>query len=327
MDIGVVGISRSSATFADRERVARACRAEGFAFSLGSCVPLTTCNRTEFYFSSPRLREAYEHILYVFEKEVKGFPPRSLYARFGKACFLHLSRVVSGMESHVFGESDIQRQVKVAYETVRKERVLASELHYLFQKGLKIGKEMRSMILPREACLPDALRALIGTPGAERKRFLFIGNSAINRSMIFHLLRRGLFDITLCTRTGKRPFRSVTTVGWQEGRRWFAYDVVVAATYHEKYVIAEDSEKRGGRVMLFDLGMPRNIDPSLSTRAGLSLYGIDDVLRSARCARKENDPDVTVCNEAVERLTERQMTLFMAKKERRAPALGCTGLA
>ena len=36
----------------------------------------------------------------------------SLYSYFGKNCFHHLGKVISGIDSAILGESDIQRQVK-----------------------------------------------------------------------------------------------------------------------------------------------------------------------------------------------------------------------
>jgi glutamyl-tRNA reductase len=39
-----------------------------------------------------------------------------LYSFFGSECFSHLAKVAAGFDSVIFGEAEIQRQIKKAYE-------------------------------------------------------------------------------------------------------------------------------------------------------------------------------------------------------------------
>ena len=108
---------------------------------------LSTCHRTEIYFSALNLAEAHSEILQVLRREIALAFEHELYSYFGFDCFLHLGYVVSGLDSVIIAESEIQRQVKVAYEEVQWYYPLPSCLHFLFQKSLKIGKEKRGNIL------------------------------------------------------------------------------------------------------------------------------------------------------------------------------------
>ena len=113
IDIGVVGISHQSSDLNIRERL-------GHVFQTyfgkqrkvrirGSYVLLATCNRVELYFSSPDLVKTHHEILRVLRQHVSASFEPYLYSYFGKDCFLHLARVISGVDSAIYGESEILR--------------------------------------------------------------------------------------------------------------------------------------------------------------------------------------------------------------------------
>jgi len=235
MQVGIIGINHFSSSLSLREKVAKICQQQ---FSLQCSklkihhVLLSTCNRSELYFSSPHLAETHGEILNLLRNNMDEPFDQALYSYFGGDCFLHLGRVISGMDSLIFGESDIQRQVKLAYELTRKTRKLTPSLHYLFQKGLKIGKEMRTAILPSHARLPAVVYSLLEClqKPTREKRVLFIGNSVINRGMISYFHRKGCKDLTLCTRSENVAPHSVQVQDWKALQSWFQYDVVVSGT-------------------------------------------------------------------------------------------------
>ena len=121
MRIGVLGINHKSSELPVREMLARACLCK-FAKQAEIaqelyCVVLSTCNRTEIYFSADDLAVAHTLILSCLREEVPEPFEHKLYTYFGFDCFLHLAMVTSGLDSVILGESEIQRQVKIAYET------------------------------------------------------------------------------------------------------------------------------------------------------------------------------------------------------------------
>ena len=237
MQVGIVGINHKSSSLPLRESLARAFQK---TFGLQDGVLLSTCNRTEFYFCAKSLADAQMEILGRLREEIQGSFEHALYSYFGHDCFNHLGKVVSGVDSAIFGESDIQRQVKLAYENARKKKTLLHELHYLFQKGLKIGKEMRSSFLManKETPLPLVIQTILekNQPPIEEAEMLFVGNSAINRKLISYFQSRGAKKITLCTRMKKGEFPKVSLENWSVLKRWDSFDVVICGTYHKNHV-------------------------------------------------------------------------------------------
>jgi len=320
MQVGIIGINHFSSTLSQREMVARVCKEKFSKNKIAlpiSYVLLSTCNRTELYFSAAHLTDAHGEILQLLREEIKETFDQCLYSYFGGDCFLHLGRVISGMDSLIFGESDIQRQVKVSYETARKQRKLTPALHYLFQKGLKIGKDMRTAVLPSHARLPVTVFSLVECLQTEEKQVLFIGNSVINRAIIAYFHSKGYRNLTLCTRTESAPFPFVKMKRWEETESWFEYDAVISGTYHEDYVIKRNTCKPFTPVALFDLGVPRNIDPSLSRHPNLRLYNIDNLSQMANQTKKTSEKEIELCETMIEKIVERQMELFHRKQQAR----------
>lgn len=311
MHIGIVGINHKSSSLPLRESLARAFQK---AFEKREGVLLSTCNRTEFYFHSRSLAAAQMDILSLLREEMVESFEHALYSYFGYDCFNHLGKVVSGVDSAIFGESDIQRQVKIAYEQTRKSRKLPYEIHYLFQKGLKIGKEIRHSFLmgKKRKELPYVIEEMIQSNGRsiEHSNILFVGNSSINRKLISFFQLKGAKKLTLCTRMKQGNFPNITLKSWDVLNQWDYYDVVICGTYHKQYVL-ESSRRFFQKTLLFDLSVPRNIDPMLGKDLNLKLYNIDQIGSYAQ--KGDSERAVALCEHVIAKISKRQMKLFMPK--------------
>ncbi|QVL58088.1 MAG: glutamyl-tRNA reductase [Simkaniaceae bacterium] len=313
MQVGIVGINHKSSTLPLREALARAFQR---AFEKRDGVLLSTCNRTEFYFCARSLAETQMEILFLLREEMDENFEHALYSYFGHDCFNHLGRVVSGVDSAIFGESDIQRQVKLAYEYARKKGELSHEIHYLFQKGLKIGKEMRSSFLmsKKETPLPVVIQGILEKNQrlVEDSQILFVGNSAINRKLISYFQFRGAKKLTLCTRMKKGEFPKILIEDWGVLKKWDSYDVVICGTYHKNHILTR-STRSLHQTLLFDLSVPRNIDPKLGAHPKLKLYNIDQIGKLAQ--KKSGEKEITLCENVIEKAVQRQMQLFKERKQ------------
>lgn len=265
--IGVIGISFKTADLALREAVARGAESlsgNRAVFFSHPTVLLSTCNRTEIYFSSEDLTAAHSDVLALLRSQIDVPFEHRLYSYFGMDCFFHLSRVASGLDSAVLAETDIQRQVKVAY--TESKIALPGSLHYVFQKALKIGKNVRS-----EYKMATTLYGTLWQNAVEffgdlrQQRILLVGYSEINRGLISFLSHKGIHQVTLCTRAGVEG-----AVDRDELRRWREYDWIICATKADGYLIRGNSDRRH---LIFDLSVPRVVDPDV----GATLYNIEEI--------------------------------------------------
>ncbi|MBN2623021.1 MAG: glutamyl-tRNA reductase, partial [Acidimicrobiales bacterium] len=91
---------------------------------VSEAVVLSTCNRTEVYAAAERFHGAYSDIR-GFLADFSYLPPDEfsdhLYVHYDSAAASHLLSVTAGLDSAVLGESEIQGQVKQAWERARDE--------------------------------------------------------------------------------------------------------------------------------------------------------------------------------------------------------------
>lgn len=330
MQIGVIGVNHRSSDLFLRETLAKIFQKEFGVKALQkygeSYVLISTCNRCELYFSSSNLSHFHSEILKALRKHLFFAFEHVLYSYFEQDCFLHLSRVISGMDSAIFGESEIQRQVKIAYETFRVRKKLDISLHYLFQKGLKIGKEMRTSFLSsnKGMQLSHTTYSVLDWIGEEieKMKLLFIGNSDVNRKIISYFHRKGCTNLTLCTRMRQVSIiPQIPVCGWEELIHWTQYDAIICGTNHDQYILdtvhlARYPLKR--KMILFDLSVPRNIDPKLSSHPFICLYNIDHLGNIIQKKKENSQKEISLCENAIQQVVERQISLYYERRKRQS---------
>jgi len=289
MRFGVVGINHKAASLNIRELFAHCClKRFGSRFQLHlrhAFVLLSTCNRTEIYFSSDDLALTHVYILQIPRSEVpEAELDQLLYSFFDEDCLKHLSRVTSGLDSAILGETEIQGQVKAAYQQASNYARLPKDLHFLFQKGLKNGKLVRTHF-PTVRGIPDIEHALLALTNEKIQEgpILFVGASKINLKILSFFKNKGLPQLTLCNRTDERAELSsehygVQMLPWGELSNWKDYEMVIFGTKSPRYLIStgllpsiEDKK------LLIDLSVPRNVDPALGHHPLIDLFNIDQI--------------------------------------------------
>src|SRR5579884_1672847 len=167
-----IGVSHKTAPVEVRERLALPeARAYEFVRDLrGSAdvqeaVSISTCNRTELYLVVGDPLEAEGTVLAMLASQA-GIRPTELapaiYSHRNCDAARHLYRVVSGLESMIVGEAEIQGQVKRAYEAALADGRTGPLTNRLFRAALETGKRVRTEtgIGAGQLSLPGAAVAL-----------------------------------------------------------------------------------------------------------------------------------------------------------------------
>ncbi|NNM43860.1 MAG: glutamyl-tRNA reductase [Chlamydiae bacterium] len=335
MRIGVLGINYKSSDVSLREIFAKACQRifTGSKWELFSINPvlLSTCNRTEMYFSSRDLAGAHSTLLQFLREEIPfGFEDR-LYSMFGEECFNHLARVTSGLDSSILAETEIQQQVKKAYTVASSLFLLPSPIHFLFQKCLKIGKEVRSTfctlrIVPTlENVIFQVCNSLF--PDLREKKILFVGNSQINRKIISFFSKKMMKDMTLCTRwpaSSERFAReySLKLAGRSILSSWDQFSMVIFGSLEQDYLLRgeelENINMEENKVLL-DLSIPRNVDPALARHPNITLLNIDQLSDLLGKRQDKYQQEAQQSEDLVRWLVEKQIAIFQEKESFKTP--------
>lgn len=110
-----------------------------------SCVVVSTCNRTEVYFTGEANVIERMQTLFMQEKEADEELFKKIIGVYsGDMALYHLFKVVCGMDSMVLGEDEILRQVKEAYQSALKENHCDHECNIFFQEAFHVAKAVKT---------------------------------------------------------------------------------------------------------------------------------------------------------------------------------------
>jgi glutamyl-tRNA reductase len=263
----LVGTSHHHAPVELRERVAfDHDAAHAVAERLGAAVCLSTCNRTELYLEGEDAEDA-ERLAVGVLAELEP----ALYRLRDQAAALHLFRVAAGLDSLVPGEGEILGQVRAAHEAGTPGPLLDR----VFRHALHAGRKVRAQTAIGEspASVSSAAAALAeqvfgDLDGCE---ILLIGAGKVSGQAARNLRTRGArISFVADSRTdGERLEEELARA-----------DVVVSSTSAPGYVLdarTVERARRGRRLLLVDLAVPRDLDPAIHQLDGCYLYDIDDL--------------------------------------------------
>lgn len=283
-----------------------------------SYVLLFSCNRCEIYFCSSDLSQAIESLERNLKKKLPGLFYENNYFHVGYECFLHLSLVASGLDSAQLGETDIRRQIRESYRNAQQRRKLPSELHYLFQKSLKIGKQalMGTSKVIYQTSLEEVIfkECLKVFKDIEGKKAFFWGNSQITRKIIHYLSCKANLQFIVCSKTKAffSDIKQVKVVDYSDFSLWKEADMVFCATSQNSCTIPFSIDSARPR-LICDLSVPRLISPDVAIPVGVTLLNMDyfnTLLQRNHLFYKEQVDEI---KQEVEILVERSFLIFEKK--------------
>jgi glutamyl-tRNA reductase len=298
-----LGISHHTATLGLRERLALTeGRAAGVLSDLlsseciGEAAAISTCNRTELYLVVSDPVEAENAALGALSRQA-GIRPteliESLYSHRGADAARHLFRVAAGLDSMIVGEAEIQGQVKRAYELALVEGATGAVLNRLFRGALSAGKRVRSETRIGEGgiSVPSAAVELATRTLGDLsdRRVLLIGAGETAQLTAKALAAKGVEAVFVANRRYDRAIGLAQRFGGEAVRfddlpnELERADIVVSSTNSPHHIVERDelelvATARGRRpLLMIDLAVPRDIEPSCREVAGVVLRDVDDV--------------------------------------------------
>jgi glutamyl-tRNA reductase len=257
MKIGVTGVNYKTAGVEEREATLK------LLANLPGTL-LATCNRVELYQSQKK------EIYYLYQN---------------KEAVKHLFRVVAGLDSQILGETEILGQVKDAYlRNMGKDSVLDK----LFERAVQIGRRVREEtgISRGNVSVASAAVAMAKYLLADNRsrKILLIGTGKVTESILKTLLKMNFNFIFVANRTFKKAFEIAQRIGGRAvgfeslSGELAESDLVISSTSAPHLIIRrEQISKRQKPLVIFDLAVPRDVDPAISALPGVKLFNIDDI--------------------------------------------------
>jgi len=150
----VVGINYKTSTISDREifQINRKEISSSLNYlrskeSVEGAVIVSTCNRLEFYLSVKQEANPINIIndFYFDKKKVVAQEKQNLFYMYsGTEVAKHLFKVITGLDSMLLGEYQVQGQIKEAYSLACSQKSADKIIHKLFHAAFRVGKNVRS---------------------------------------------------------------------------------------------------------------------------------------------------------------------------------------
>lgn len=330
MSLVVVGINHKTAPVEVRERFAfspkqtiEANRLLKQNVSLEENLILSTCNRVEIY-AVANHREDYAD-------SIKGFFSRfhnmnisdynsMLYVYKDKQAVEHLFSVAAGLDSLVFGETEILGQVKKAYQEARESCTTGRILKRLFEKSFNTAKRIknetfiaRGIVSVGSAAIRLAQKIL---GDLKDKEVLVVGTGTIGEQIVFCLKKEGIKTVFVANRTLSNAQElanrfSAVAISFEEFREKLVdVDIVITSTgaphciIHDDDIVSLMPKRKQKPLFIIDLAVPRDVESGINEIDNVYLYDIDDleniVNENIKLRKKETDSCSKIINVATE---------------------------
>jgi glutamyl-tRNA reductase len=299
MPFSILGINHKTAPVALREKVAfseerllgalRTLREER---GVSEVVILSTCNRTEVYWSGSASGAELSQWLERHHGNNLDLAS-SLYVHEEQRAVEHAFSVASGLDSMVLGEAQILGQLKDAYRVAQEAGSTGPSLNKLFQAAFSAAKRVRSetRIGANAVSIASATVSLARRVYSDLREHtaLMIGAGEMNALTARHFMAGGVKRMVIANRTLERAQAlaeelKAQAVGLQELDQELARaDIVIACTGSPAALVtklaAENAirARRRRPIFMVDLGVPRNIEAAVADLEDVYLFSIDDL--------------------------------------------------
>lgn len=302
--IGILGISHKTAPLDIREKFALShADIPLFAEELqkqanfSDIVVISTCNRTEIYFSQ-QVHDGFTASILLFNcliafKKIDFAAERFFYTYINDDAVAHLFKVCAGVDSMIVGEDQIIGQVKDAYVYCTELALTDAVLMRLFQKSFEAGKKVRT-----NTCINSGVTsvsyAAIEFCSSRISNFsetsvLLIGTGETGTLALQGFAAKGVTKIFVSNRTPEHATKIISEYSAefipinQLIQSLFKADIIITATNAGHAFITADQIRESIHLrnnkpqICVDLSVPRNIEEQVQYIEYCTLVCVDTI--------------------------------------------------
>lgn len=259
------------------------------------CVILSTCNRTEIWIETEKApKQTAETVLALLCRH-KELPPQRIGTlwqyRTEETAVRHLMEVAAGLRSQVLGDDQILTQLKIALTQARHAHTAGVGLELLFRSVIRFGKEVKAaeLVSHQDSSVVAVGLSFIKRKGFElkNKKVLVIGNGEMGYLACTHCLEAGA-DVWVTVRQYRKGMvklaKGVHVIEYDNRYSLIPQcDLIISATASPNLTITAkrlqevlDHRETERERLFLDLALPRDIDPVIDDRSGLTRFDLDD---------------------------------------------------
>ena len=319
MKILVTGLNHKSAPIAVREKLAfdamttlRALRMLKNSFPQAEFVLLSTCNRVELYTARKAVTRPVAEDLIKFLSEFHNVQRKDfqdfMYVYTDEDAVRHLLTVVSSLDSMVVGEVQIIGQVKESYKLACSARSTGKVLNRLFHCAFATSKKVHTTtsISTGRVSVAGVAVELAGQlfEDMSAAKVVVIGAGEMAELLLQHLLQIGCRNITLVNRSYEHAVDVANRYGISAGKweqlavQLIDANIAIGSAAVQNYLFKKEAfgkiigNRRKAALLIIDIAVPRNFEPSINDMQDVYLYSIDELSEVAERNRKAREGEI-----------------------------------
>jgi glutamyl-tRNA reductase len=304
MALTALGINHTTANVDMRERVAfapeqlvEALQQACARAQLQELVILSTCNRTELFYTSEDnpgsgAERALDWLATYHHLHSADIEQNCYHYNEGEA-LQHMIQVAAGLDSMVLGEPQILGQMKSAYAVAGEAGTVAGELGRIFPRVFSIAKKVRTDTAIGENPVSVAYASVdlashiftdLGKTSA-----LLVGAGETIDLVTRHLVEAGVKRIVVANRTLGRAQELAERFGVEAvlladiPEQLIDADIVISSTASQLPILGKGAVEHALKmrkhrpILMVDLAVPRDIESQVGELKDIYLYSVDDL--------------------------------------------------
>lgn len=296
-----LGINHDTAAVDVREKVAFAPEQVSDALKdlcekagLEEAVILSTCNRTEILAVGGENADVeILHWLASYHSLQKEALTASHYCHRDEKALHHMMKVATGLNSMILGEPQILGQMKSAYAVARQADTVNNVLNQAMQHTFSYAKKVRTQTAIGQNPVSVAFAAVHLAQkifsDLSSTKVLLIGAGETIDLVAKHLLDKNVGKLIVANRTLARAeelasqYHAEAILLPEITERLSEVDMVVSSTASQLPVLGKGAVEKALKkrkrkpIFMFDIAVPRDIEPEVAELKDAYLYTVDDM--------------------------------------------------
>lgn len=257
-------------------------------------IILSTCNRTEIYFTvkNQQAEPVVAWLHQFFELAQSSLQPY-IYLYQDIEAVKHIMRVACGLNSLVLGEPQILGQIKDAYNLAHKTDSVHHTLEHLFQQVFRTAKQVRTDTSIGSSPVSVAFAAVSLAKqffgDLSKQTALLLGAGETIELVARHLHESHVGRMIIANRTFSRAHSLAESLDGfaieldELQAHLHEADIIIASTgspttlLHKSEVKQALKKRRNRPMFMVDIAVPRDIEASVNEFEDVYLYSVDDL--------------------------------------------------
>lgn len=250
-------------------------------------VIISTCNRTELYGLTNNPDNLIK-LLCQFSKGNSDIFNKVGYRLVGKKAINHIFRVGSGLESQILGDFEIIGQLKKSFYLSKKLNMVNGFIERMMNSVIQASKKIKTQTGLSSGATSVSFAAvqyiLQNIKNVSNKNILLFGAGKIGKNTCENLIKHTKNDhIVLINRTKEKAekiagkFQVIVKKYSELNTEIRKSDILIVATGADNPTINKEVIHSTKPLLVIDLSLPRNVDPSINEINDVSLVHVDEL--------------------------------------------------